>query len=205
MKTINGWLVAFYDPPSRRMKAAAISYDIMSSVSFCHRGRTYHQLDRFGELETVYSTDNKIIGFSALADNLTDQHYFRSAVNALNAVVDGRRNDLNPDRDTFAEVRAGGRFEWIFWWLTETWEEFERRVDLAKDSPEITSIDAWPVNYWPVGGDPYYVYEGVWKEGKLEGDCMMILDDWHHEKYVPGFKLVTKNIPKSIPDSQSSL
>ncbi|MCS1410983.1 MAG: hypothetical protein M2R45_04178 [Verrucomicrobia subdivision 3 bacterium] len=191
----NEVLYAFYDPPSRRMKAAVIPFS-SDKNAFYHRGRVYRSDDRYLETGTIYSKDEKVIGFG-FEDEI--EHCFCPAINARNAVVDGHRNDvyLYPG-NTFATLyRRKYRCASIYWYLTETWEEFEERVSyLPEDKCGFKTSLAWPIDYFPLGGAGFYIWEGVSDEGLRNDDCIMEIDNYSDKD--PGFELATENIPQYI-------
>ncbi|MCS1408035.1 MAG: hypothetical protein M2R45_01200 [Verrucomicrobia subdivision 3 bacterium] len=187
-------LATFYDPSSRRMKAASVPYP-PDKYEFYYRERVY-VLKSHLMVGTIYSKDEKVIGFGVF--HLDAELWACPAFNALNAVIDGRRNDMTPDRDPFSEISHNKHRSdaMIYWYLTETWVEFEERVNLAGGDPDITSLGYWPIIYWPVGGDGLYVWEGVSDKGLRNDDCIIEIDNYLCGD--PGFELATENIPQRI-------
>ncbi|MCS1410987.1 MAG: hypothetical protein M2R45_04182 [Verrucomicrobia subdivision 3 bacterium] len=207
-------LIAFYDPPSRRMKAAFVrpyTSQYRHSLLY-HRGRCYENVDAnigMDEVSVIHSKQGGIIGFgyfslAAFLDAQSPEYRFRPAVNARNAVLmesSWGRNDLAPNRDTFAEVQVaiqagGGPWNVGYWYLTETWEEFGKQVRVRRDDER--DID-W---YWPLCGShtpgSLYIWEGVSDEGEPEGDCIIELEELKRRYMCLEFELATENIPRRI-------
>ena len=200
------YLYAFYDPPSRRMKVAHIAHEIdeaghISREMFVHRGRSFRIRDPllYIEVEMVYSKDDKVIGFGLA--HLNVEGCFESVIGAVNAVVDGHRNHVCQN-DIFCllnkQRRSGGNtIDVIYWWLTETWEEFESQVAIPKDG----SLND-PLDYYLMGGQCIYVMmercnpDYDYPDGK-KGNCMIEFDN--NQGKPLGFKLATENIPQCIP------
>ncbi|MCS1411521.1 MAG: hypothetical protein M2R45_04721 [Verrucomicrobia subdivision 3 bacterium] len=189
-------LYAFYDPPSRRMKVASVPYSSDKS-DFYHRGRVYRRKPFCDEVELVRSKDNKIIGFGF--HYLELEPWFCPAFNARNAVLEGHRNDvyLHPG-ETYSSLQQQSRkyptIYDIYWYLTETWEEFEERVSLT-GKPLADPLDQY------VWADyPLYISEGVSDKGGHSDDCIIDVDNYSNSGF--GFELATENIPQRI-DAQT--
>ncbi len=73
--------------------------------------------------DLILSQDNKLLGFGS-PDLVPSERFLRPMFNARNAVVKGQLNAVNPTKDTFAAVAASGMATGIYWYLTESWEEF---------------------------------------------------------------------------------
>ncbi|MCS1410991.1 MAG: hypothetical protein M2R45_04186 [Verrucomicrobia subdivision 3 bacterium] len=199
----------FYDPPSRRIKAAAILspgkggyfYSFFYHQWPAHwQGKLYHpwrlyqqekRCEIMDEIEPIHSKEGEIIGLGALGLGFRYKPqpiWFRSACNARNAVVGGERNDLNPDRDAYAELCATGDDYGTYWYLTETWEEYKERVQGSVDD-------------YPNGGnclpDAPYVWMGFLEDGRPDGDCIIQFENWEGKPLV-GFDPATENIPQCI-------
>lgn len=199
-------LTMFYDPQSRRMKTAGFLYpDAGVSCYLYHHNRVYRDCKEsdnpFFFYDIVLSRDKKLIGFGCSnVDVRKKAPCLRPLFNAVNAVVNGQPNAVNPTRDTFAEVTNGDYSDCdIYWYFTKSWEKFREQVNDNKEKV----LDGENGFFYPVcyiGFPPNYCcfWEGYLANNQPTGDCILGFESWN---YPLGFELETENVPQWIDSS----